>query len=166
MLPLHNPPDFFFVAFPFIANACIKIISALLSEKVQRAELDGLIRDHQPPGANPLLSNDQAAVILAVLGQSTSSIIGGGTLLSSVIAFLLIVLKNPQGWLWWCWLGALVVAVGLWILIFTRKPYANKILRLPVGWFILLLSCALDAILIALSLAATRGWLGTHVPCP
>jgi hypothetical protein len=153
---LNSPPAVILVIFPFISNAFLKVVSSLLSGRIQRTELTALLYGHLPQGQKSLLSKEQLAVLHAVLDFSTAFITAGCTLLTSVIAFLVIVLRNPQNWLWWSWLLALGMAFALWMWIYTRKLPNDTILGLSVGKGILLLSLLFDAALACLTFVATQ----------
>jgi hypothetical protein len=148
---LDNSSSIVLVVLPFGVGLLIKVLTFVFSSRVQRSELNNLLKQSTVGGKAPELDGKGAEVVLAVLGMSTQFITAGSTFLSSMVAFLLIVLRHHQSWLWGCWISAAVLAIVGWTLIYKRKQPYKTIIGIPVGTFVFLACCAFDVLMIFLN---------------
>lgn len=155
---MNSPPTVILTLLPFLTNICLKVVSALLSGKMQRLTVEALLNRFRPPGSPPLLSANQWSVLQETMGQSTVDITTGTTLAGSVIATLIIALKGAPPWFWWVFIASIVVAFIIWIWVYTRENLSDSgRLSLQIGWWVLGITCSFDVALAALSFLATHG---------
>jgi hypothetical protein len=148
---LDNSSSIVLVVLPFGVGLLIKILTFVFSSRVQRSELNNLLKQSTVAGNPPALDENGAEVVLTVLGMSTQFITAGSTFLSSMVAFLVIALRHHQGWLRGCWISAAVLAIIGWTLIYKRKQPYKTIMGIPVGTFVFLACCAFDVLMIFLN---------------
>jgi hypothetical protein len=142
---------------PFLTNICLKVVSALLSGKVQNLTVEALLKRYQPPGSAALLTPNQWAVLQDAMAQSTSDIATATTLAGSVTATLIIALKGVPGWFWWVFMASIAIGFIIWIWVYTRKSLSDTgWLSLPIGWWVLGVTCSFDAALALLSFVVTH----------
>jgi len=149
---LDNSSSIVLVVLPFGVGLLIKILTFVFSSRVQRSELNDLLKESTVGGKAPPLDENGAAVVLTVLGMSTQFITAGSTFLSSMVAFLVIVLRHHHGWLWGCWISAAALAIIGWTLIYRRKQPYKTIMGISVGRFAFLACCAFDVFMIFLNI--------------
>jgi hypothetical protein len=152
--------DIVLAILPFAAGIILKVAVFVLSSGAQKAALERLEEGHKKEPNSGILTDGQRKVILAVLGLSTASIAAASTLITSLVAFLVVALKYHQKWIWGCWVLDLLFSVGLWLYIKNHKQPYQRVWKLKVGTFILLLSSFLDA----LGLISTIVALHVNVP--
>jgi hypothetical protein len=140
----------FFVALPFVIGILLKLILFLASGKIQKNALDELDSESK------LLSDGQKKVILAVVGISTATLTAASTLVASLGTFLVVALKYHQKWIWILWGLDLGLSFILWLYIRRRKQPYQRVLRLKVATFILLLSGLLDTLGLIPTIIAAR----------
>jgi ATP/ADP translocase len=138
------------VTLPFMLGILLKIVVFALSGRTQEAAFKRLDPDDK------ILSTGQKKVILAVVGLSTASLTAGSTILTSLVALLIVVLKSHKGWMWGCWALDLTLSLALWWFISSRKEPYQTLWGLKVGTFILLLSGTLDALGLVPAILTTR----------
>jgi nicotinamide riboside transporter PnuC len=131
---------------PFVLGILLKISIFFLSGYMQRKALGRLLDERTTTSDPAVLTPKQKNVVLAVLGFSTRSITAASTLVTSLVAFLAIALKYREQWIWHWWSLDLILSLGLWAYIATRRQPDQSVLRLRVGNFMLLLACLLDVL--------------------
>jgi hypothetical protein len=148
----------FLAVLPFLAGILLKVGVFFRSGAAQKQALEKLDADSK------VLSEGQKMVILAVVSLSTASITAASTLMTSLVALLVVALKYEHPWLWACWGFDLLLSAILWFYIKSRKEPYQKAFGLKVGTFILLLSGLLDGVGLMPTLVAARA--GTPQNCP
>jgi hypothetical protein len=143
---------------PFLAGILLKVGVFFRSGIAQRGALEQLDAESR------VLRDGQKKVILAVVGLSTASITSASTLITSLVALLVVALKYRHGWLWLCWGADLLLSAGLWFFIRSRKEPYQKAFGLKVGTFILLLSGLLDTVGLIPTLVAARAHTTQNCP--
>jgi len=154
---LNNPPTIALILLPFLTNICLKVVSALLGGKMQNVTVEALLNRYRPAGSPPLLTPNQWSVLQEAMAQSTSDITTATTLAGSVAAVLIIALKGVPTWFWWVFIASIVVAFITWLWVYTRKSLSETgWLSLPIGWWVLGITCGFDVALAALSFLASH----------
>jgi hypothetical protein len=149
---LNSPPPVLLIILPYIVNIFLKISSSLLSKRSRRQSVEELLSRYKPANVSPLLSPDQLSVLDRSISQSSLYVTTTATLAASVVAVLVITLKNHQPWLWWVFFAVVVLGFIMWLWVYTRENFSNSgLLSFSIGTWVLILFCALDASLAVLS---------------
>lgn len=136
---------------PYLTGLLLKVAVFCLSPIAQKSALRDLVQSHKPVSADPFSTPEEESVILAVVGYSTASITAASTVISSLVALLVIALKHHQCWIWECWALDAVMSSLMWVFIYRLKGPHQPILKLSVGTFILTLSGGLDLFALAIT---------------
>lgn len=145
-----------FLAVPFAAGIILKVFVFIVSSGTQKAALARLEEGHKKATSSAVLTDGQRNVVLSVLGLSTATITAASTLITSLVTFLIVALRYQQKWIWGCWVLDLVLSTVLWFYIKSRKQPYQRVWRLKVSTFLLLLSGLLDALGLVPTIVATR----------
>jgi hypothetical protein len=150
---LNRPPDLVLILLPFLTSIFLKFASSLLSTRVRNLEVESLLNRYKPDGAKPLLTADQLEVLHRAISGSTLYVAVGATLLGSLVAELVMTIKSSYEWYWWIFLGSLCFASGFFFWAYSR-PNLDSVgaLKIPVGNWVLILSCVIDGVLALLSI--------------
>lgn len=153
---MSSPPPVLLIVLPYIVNVFLKISSALLSKRSRQQSINEVLSRYKPPEAKPLLDSNQLSVLDATISQSNLYVTTTVTLVASVVAVLVIALKSSHVWLWWAFLGVVVLAFIMWLWVYTRKRFSDSgLLSITIGTWVLILFCAFDVGLAVLSVLAS-----------
>jgi len=158
----------FLAVLPFCVGITIKTVVFILSSGAQKTALETLEQGHKKESSSTVLTAGQRNVLLSALSLSTASITAASTLITSLVAFLVVALKYQQRWIWGCWIVDLLFSIVLWRYIRSRKEPYQRVWKLKVGTFLLLLSGVLDAAGLVPTVIATRNQAQQNcsVSCP
>src|ERR1019366_10537546 len=147
-----NPPPELLIVLPFGVNIFLKIYSAIRSPTARRQAITEL----NTLNGSAILSADQVDVLDRAIGRSSMYVTTNVTMVASILAALLIVLRNSQPWLWWAWFGVVIVAIGMWTWVSTRNRLSSPgCFNFSIGTWIVIAFCAFDAVLGFVSVLVT-----------
>jgi hypothetical protein len=132
-------------------------MSAILGGATRKTQLRELLFLNKPRSQEPLLNEEQLAVVNKVLGYSGLKVTTTVTVISSIAALFIVILKSSRMWWWWVFIAVVCVGFITWAWVYTGNPgkFADKkVLSISKATWVLIIFCAFDTLLAILSVFA------------
>jgi hypothetical protein len=136
---------------PFLIGIIFKLFTYLNGGRVQEEAIQEMVAKRTPP----VLTSGQIAVVVKTANFATRSLTAASTLITSLLALLILALKYPYPLIWGFFGFDVLLALFVWIKVARHRGSWEVAWNVKIGEFLMLMSFVIDAVGVTASAIAT-----------
>ena len=136
---------------PFLIGIILKLFTYLYGGRIQEEAIQEMVGKYTPPA----LTRGQIAVAVKTANFATRSLTAASTLITSLLALLILALKYPDPLIWGFFGFDVLLAVFVWIKVARHRGSWEVAWNVKIGEFLMLMSFVVDAVGVTASAIAT-----------